>query len=570
MKGSFFWRTLIIIAASFLLVLGSVFGVSYYTSVESMKQQTLAAANKNLDMISVYIDMTMDKLTKSMYQYDRSEILFSSDNEAINEFIKSYADAYSEIGCAMLIDLDRIVAIDKPILLSNNTINTSIYYKMSEENRLVITSPFYSEALGSRVIAIIRSLRNSETGHDLLLVAEIRPQSLFYPLVAKLSENETLIVLTPDGDTVYFNVSSPQLGELVVNEERLDINQNLRSQLVGLNTGSNEILIDNNKMMVRRLRYNQRWNLFIITDYSQFYRALNIMLNDFKLIGVISALITIIISYIISASIVRPVKKLAGQVNSLSPESGALAVRVKSKDEVGMLASSFNNLLKRLVETNKEKERMQREHFSLEYKVLQSQIQPHFLFNIHMCIDSLLESGKINEARKMLHSLDSLMRTSTDKISETITLREELESVKMYCELQQMRLGNTFDLLVEDYSQFADVKVPKLLLQPIVENSIYHGLSDLNRRGEIKIQCMLIDDRLHIVIEDNGKGIPKETLDEILKGEGVIDSHRGMVSIGLYNVKQRIKNFYGDDCGLYILSRDDIGTRVELVINTLL
>ena len=236
------------------------------------------------------------------------------------------------------------------------------------------------------------------------------------------------------------------------------------------------------------------------------------MMRSYKLIGATALILLVLVSVIISNSIIRPVKQLSLQVDSLSPKSNILRLSVHREDEIGRLASSFNNLLNRLQEANREKANIERIRFELEYKVLQSQIQPHFLFNIHMCINSLLEQGKTEDARCMLLALDSLLRVSTDKIGQEITLKEELDTIKQYITLQQMRLGDTFDINIGDWESYAKVKVPKLLLQPIVENSIYHGFANIDRRGEIRINFTEIDGYLHIIVEDNGCGMPQKLI----------------------------------------------------------
>lgn len=566
-KNSILWRTVALITGSFFLLLGIVLGTMYYTSVKAMKQQMLTAAESNLQMIGTYVDMLIDRITYSMYQYTQNDTFKSGDKEAINEFFNSFSKSYSDIDSIMLLDGDEVVAINTPLLILNQTLDTKVYYELSQSNRLTLTTPYYSVPLASQAIALISSITDSQTGRELLLVAEIRPRYFFSSLAAKLSQKETLVVLTSEGESVYLDYTSKLLGEIVNNKGQLDINENLRNQLTNLRTGITEVTIGNKEMMVQRLRYGKVWNLYILADASWFYEALSEMMHIFQWIFVFAGFLLLFISFLISAGVVRPVKQLARQVDRLSPGSSALQLSTERKDEVGYLAVSFNSLLERLQESTREKEKWQREQFDLEYKVLQSQIQPHFLFNIHMCIDSLLEQGDEEKARKMLHSLDSLLRTSTDKIGSVITLQEELEAVKQYARLQQMRMGDPFDISIDGWEPFAAVKVPKLLLQPIVENAVYHGFSDITHRGEIKIQCMEIDGYIHIVVEDNGRGISKEKLEQMTGGSFLPETkQRGMVSIGLANVRQRIANFYGEGCGLYILSRENIGTRVELVI----
>lgn len=564
MKSSIFQRTILIIFVSFFLVQISIFGVIFYTSVETVKDQTISSAESNIEMIRTYLDMIMKQLTDSMYIYVKSDVLLSEDREEINNFIEKFSGFNSYISCVMLLDGDEVLAISNPLLISNRIIDTKLYYEMSKKNRLVLTTPYYSTPLAGRAIALIRSLVDEKTGRERLLVAEIRPQNIFVPISNKLTSEETLIVLTQEGDTVYFDYNSLILGQIVSNDGQLDINENLREELNGLKSGIVELELNEKPIIVKRLRFNQYWKLYILAEFSLFYKAMMKMLYSYKLIGAVALILLALVSVIISNNIIHPVKELSLQVDSLSPKSDDLRLAVNRKDEIGRLATSFNNLLNRLQEANREKAKMERLRLELEYKVLQSQIQPHFLLNIHMCISSLLEQGKTEDARRMLLALDSLLRVSTDKIDQKITLKEEIDTIKQYVILQKMRLGDTFDIYIGDWESYAGVKVPKLLLQPIVENSIYHGFAGIERRGEIKISFTEIDSYLHVVVEDNGCGIPSNIIKQKTQDK---PNRNGMVSIGIDNVRQRIKNLYGEDCGLYISSRENIGTRVEIVIH---
>lgn len=206
----------------------------------------------------------------------------------------------------------------------------------------------------------------------------------------------------------------------------------------------------------------------------------------------------------------------------------------------------------------------------MEYKALQSQIQPHFLFNTLLCVSACLQQGKTDEAQRLLSDLDALLRASTDKYGEAWTLRDEMALLSRYVGIQQTRYGNCFDVITGDFAPYADYLLPKLLLQPIVENAIYHGMAALGRRGEIRIRFEPLEDgMLDILIEDSGRGMTREQVEKIFSDtekNAVKNDGRGMVSIGLQNVRQRIEQFYGPGCSLYVRSREGIGTTVEVII----
>jgi sensor histidine kinase YesM len=517
-------------------------------------------------MIESYLKIIMERQVSFISQLTQNKKLQSLNEEKINDLFQSYSTTYTNIDSFMLIKNDEIIAINNNMLIVNRKIDTSKYYEMRQKSRLTITTPYYSTILANRSIAIISSIIDDDN-QELLLIAEIRPQTLFGALTQKISYSETLIVLNSSGKSVYFDNNSDLIGNLSNTDEHLDIDNNLKDKLMKVKSSISEIRLGNKKLIVRRIRYDNRWNLYFITDYTYYYKTLYQMIKNYSIIGMLSIVLIIPISLIISLLITKPIKNLNRQIKETTPDLPVPKLETNKITEINHLAMSFNHLLDDLQVAAEQKSQMQKKQFEYEYKVLQSQIQPHFLFNIHICIHALLDQNKIEEAQKMLHSFDTLLRTITYKLGETISLEEEMVIVQEYTRLQQFRLGDTFDLILGDFEQFQDVNVPKLLLQPIIENSIYHGFQKLTRRGEIQIRFERLDNELHIFIEDNGMGIPANLLKTIWTSREGAPNHQGMVSIGLKNVKERIRHFYGKESDMYISSREGIGTIVEIVIS---
>ena len=569
MRYSIFKRTLIIIVLTFFTGFSILFTYQFKEAMDTINTQILNNSLDNLSMTESYLKVIIERQVNFVSQLTQNKMLRSFNEEKINDLFQAYPDptTYTNIDSLMLIKNDEIIAINNKMSITNRTIDTSIYYEMRQKNRLIVTPPYYSTILANRAIAIISSITD-EKNQELLLIAEIRPQILFNFLSKKISNSETLVVLDNSRKSVYFDSNSDLVGNLSNTNGQLDISDDLRNQLIQVKSNIAEIRVDNKKLIVRRIRYNNQWNLYFMTDYSYYYRTLYQMVKNYSILGILSVLLIIPISFIISMQIIKPIKKLNRQIKQTTPDIPVPKLETSKITEINHLAVSFNNLLDDLQVAAEQKSQMQKKQFEYEYKVLQSQIQPHFLFNIHICINALLEQNKIEDAQKMLHSFDTLLRTITYKLGETIKLEEEMIIVQEYTRLQQFRLGDTFDLILDDFEQFKDVNVPKLLLQPIIENSIYHGFQKLSRRGEIHIKFDQLDNELHIFIEDNGIGIPANVLRTIWTSrEERTPNHQGMVSIGLRNVKERIRFFYGKECDMYINSREGIGTIVEIVIN---
>lgn len=202
-------------------------------------------------------------------------------------------------------------------------------------------------------------------------------------------------------------------------------------------------------------------------------------------------------------------------------------------------------------------------------QALQSQINPHFLYNTLECIRGMaLMEGKDNIA-DIAWSLSRFFRYSISGKSNNVSLRDELDNCEIYARIQNYRFMNRFVLEIEDIPEVEDIMLPKLTLQPMVENAILHGLQDTLSGGVIRIGIERVSDDVRIVISDNGCGMSPDKLEElsyrILHGESekAAGKHNG---IAMYNVDRRIKLYFGQEYGLTIFSCEGMGTDVELRI----
>lgn len=350
----------------------------------------------------------------------------------------------------------------------------------------------------------------------------------------------------------------------------MELGDALRQSLRGMGQGVKEIELDNRSILVQCGRYSSQWSIYYLIGAEEFYARINAAIRQYIMLFAAGTLLLLLGETLVILSLLRPVNQLARQVDALPVDKPGALLPVRRSDEIGRLAASFNSLLTRLRLADTKKAEAERNYFQMEYKALQSQIQPHFLFNTLLCVSACLQQGKTDEAQRLLSDPDALLRASTDKYGEAWTLRDEMALLSRYVGIQQTRYGNCFDVITGDFAPYADYLLPKLLLQPIVENAIYHGMAALGRRGEIRIRFEPLEDGiLDILIEDSGRGMTREQVERIFSDaekNAVKNDGRGMVSIGLQNVRQRIKQFYGPGCSLYVRSREGIGTTVEVII----
>lgn len=271
-------------------------------------------------------------------------------------------------------------------------------------------------------------------------------------------------------------------------------------------------------------------------------------------------------SVIISNSISNPIKKLSDITNQVA--KGDLLVRsdIQSGAEVKILSDSLNIMIEKLsnlIETVKIEQTNLRE---AELKLLQAQINPHFLYNTLDTIIWLAESDKKSEVVEMVGSLSHYFRTSLSKGNDMIALADEELHVRSYLQIQQFRYKDILDYEINIPGDIKNCLVPKITLQPLVENALYHGIKNKRGKGKITITGREEGEFIVLTVTDNGLGMLPERLYQVVNGLKKIDDKKEKDFYGLYNVNERIELYYGSNFGLKIRSLYQEGTEVDVCI----
>lgn len=273
--------------------------------------------------------------------------------------------------------------------------------------------------------------------------------------------------------------------------------------------------------------------------------------------------ILVIINAYISSRITTPIQELEKSVNAL--EAGELDTEVYTGGsyEIQHLGRSIGDMAERIqvlmddIVTEHESKRKS------EFDTLQSQINPHFLYNTLDIIVWMIENEQKHEAVKVVTALARFFRISLSKGKSIIPVRDELEHVRNYLMIQQMRFKNKFTYRIEPEEGTLDFASLKLMLQPLVENAIYHGMEFMDGDGEIVLTVRLEEGDLWFTIRDNGLGMTKEQVDSLLTENAHVSSRRGS-GIGVKNVNERIRLYFGERYGLTIESEPDVGTIIRI------
>lgn len=265
-------------------------------------------------------------------------------------------------------------------------------------------------------------------------------------------------------------------------------------------------------------------------------------------------------------SVTGPVQNLCDMTQKVAHGDFTAQAKPAGIDELNILTDSFNQMageIGSLVEDIKGKEK---HLYLMETKLLQAQINPHFLYNTLDAIVWLAEDDRKEEAVAMVTSLSEFFRTTLAHGRDFVSVREEQSHIESYLKIQGFRYQDILEYEVEMDRDILDYTIPKLLLQPLVENALYHGVK--NKRGKSCIRVWGYREGSYLVFKiiDNGKGMTKETLAAVRKN--IEDSSEESVSesYGLRNINQRIRHYYGEEYGLNIESEENIGTEATITL----
>ena len=233
-----------------------------------------------------------------------------------------------------------------------------------------------------------------------------------------------------------------------------------------------------------------------------------------------------------------------------------------SQEEMQTLSDGFEEMvgkLNTLIQENKQAERRKR-HAELE--LLQAHINPHFLYNTLDTIIWLIEADKKDESVKMVSDLSDFFRFCLSRGKDIISLEQEEKHVLSYLAIQKTRYQDRMDYQVNIPESLYQYSVPKLTLQPLVENSIYHGIKLQREKGSITVEAVDLQDKIELIVKDNGAGMSEERLLEMRRA---IDNGE-KIGFGLRTVHERVQLLFGEEYGLTISSTDGVGTTIAVVI----
>lgn len=309
-----------------------------------------------------------------------------------------------------------------------------------------------------------------------------------------------------------------------------------------------------------------QWEIVRVSDQNTVVERLKAQQRLIVVVLILSLAALTAVILLLTQSLTGSLRRLVSVMERAG--TGELSARMKvdgrTPREVEVISQQFNRMLERLGDSmEKEKNAIERQK-SAEIAALEAQINPHFIYNTLDTINWMAIDRDEYEISSSINALAAILRYGINQSNEIVTVRQEEEWLKQYLFLQQTRLKNAFVCEIHVDAQVKEYHIHKLLLQPFVENAILHGFEGVDRTHRLSVQIGREEDNLHIEIYDNGKGIPKQLVETMNRGEFPKCTEKN--HIGMENAITRIGMYYGERAAVRIESEEDVYTRILITI----
>ncbi|NSB16975.1 cache domain-containing sensor histidine kinase [Clostridium beijerinckii] len=526
-------------------------------NADSLSKMVLSNSDlqKLLRQGSMYEDLnTQAKVSSYLYKFIQSVPYVSSvyilDNS--NNIYSVGADVLPSIPAQKIIDAKwykRVMEKKGGFILELN--GGGVSFENSKDN----------------YVSLIRLVRDMDNVDKLGVLVINIPQKSFKQVFDNISNDvETNIAVLDEENQKITSLKN-------VNEDKenvhggIDVDDEMMragDEFVGNDIGYKMKKIDKTEYLITYSSKNDyNWKFVSVIPFAQLYKENMTMIFIGFVIILFNGIILFVCSVGISRIVTTPIKYLLNSMKDI--EKGVFnEVQIKAHGyELKKLCRGYNIMIaeiKKLIARVIQEQKMIRK---AELYTFQAQIKPHFLYNTLDSINSLALSGCNREVSELVEALGNYYRTSVSKGKEIITIGEEIEMVKNYLKIQKIRYPDLFEVEYSVEAGCLEYKIPKLILQPLAENALYHGIRENGKSGTIKISAHMGDGVAILSVEDDGAGMSDEQTDDIMN----INNKSIKESFGLRGTLERIKIFYGDDDACKIESKLGEGTKILLYIN---
>ncbi len=545
--------TVTVLSLSNITVLNRSFSeVTNEQTVEMAGQVTLRIENFILDTNQLIDYIVSEPIMDRFKEGDLS----GAEEEDLLFALNRYSSNNKDIAGILIVDKQGLMYSGSMETIDNKPLTFESWYIESSaapDDFQVFSRPigrnitsFYDSYKADNIISVTKAIVDDQGTVAGVILIDMKLDEIESIInSANLSDSGFLYIADKNGDVVYGPVNDIiyRIHQSMLSDSRLVDIRGKTYQIMEQNTGI------------------KQWKIVGVFPQDVTMRIIAEVISYFIIFALIILFIAVIFLSRLTKAITKPIGELKGLMEEA--EKGRLDVRFESEydDEVSRLGGSFNSMIEsidRLLKLVYSEQKAKRE---AELKAFQAQIKPHFLYNTLDTINWMAMEYEADDIVEVIQSLTNLFRISLSKGNEIISLRNEMLHVASYLTIQKVRYEDQFDYAIDWDMNLGELQVVKLIIQPIVENAIYHGIKGSKQTEFIRISVKAEED-LIIKVEDSGSGMSQEMVDYFNSVFNRTIDKKDTTGIGLINVNERIKMNYGDAYGLSLTSELDKGTTV--------
>lgn len=571
-------KLLMYFAVLFLLVIGSMsvfyhisINITYETATESVKN-TIRQVNTDTDRILTNALEQAEQVARDVeIQTTLRTELPTTDKELYKQRVRYNYILYDRN--RLLEDINGIFVIGENGAiyrstrygLRENVFRERDWYRKAMETGEVLWLPPHSGSLivnnlDVSIISVVVPIKDRASTKLLgTVVADIRTEQLKQVEESGLVFKGTTYLLDENNEIIYTSSDEST-------KETKAISNAVAKSAMSSDFWTKDIKINGSKYLVSVASLSDcGWKIMGLISYEEMYAKARILRSSIVIVIVAFAIIAIAFAIIGSNQVSKPIREIRTTMKKVEKGDFSVHVDNSGKDEVGELARSFNHMVHKINQLIEREQENQKKLRLAEFKALQSQINPHFLYNTLDSITWMVRMNRLEKLEEMITSLTSFLRIGLSRGRNEIPFEEELKHVENYVAIQKIRYARLLNYEADVPEELKKYYVIKMILQPIVENALYHGIKEKGEPGIIRISMRATEKEIIITVSDNGMGMTPEKLQEIenMMEQGIdFDPN----AYGVINVQRRIQTNYGKEYGLHFESKYNVGTSVYVTL----
>lgn len=513
------------------------------SSIENYLTQAVSNMDNQLRIynnLSDYIAFNQQISHVVSHEYDSYYDMYNQFSDVLDPMLASLKYFHS--------DINQITIYTKNNVVKHNTtlapiteIENEDWYKIIKGNNDI----HWFVSQDEKKVFCVRNIPTLENNYEVgVLYVQVDYEKLFESFKQMNDSNYGIFIMDELGDNI-FNFDQFE-----------DLNKSRKMTFDEFNKGIGK---ENIYTIVTAHSVNNNWTVSLYKPQKLIYESTNFMITGNVIAIMLLIVFSIIITSVLSKVMVSGLEKLRANMEEVEKGNMEITVKSNNEDEVGALIRGFEKMIiqiKALIEDVYESRLIQKDY---EMKALQAQINPHFLYNSLSLINWMALETDQEDISKITLSLSTFYRTALNKGKNILRVRDEIKNMRSYLDIQLMMHDYEFDVDVQVEEDILDYNILNLILQPLIENAINHGIDlKTNGRGCIKIIGEKQNDEIVLIVSDNGVGMSNEQAESILTNKSN--------GYGVKNVNERIKLYYGEQYQLKIESEIGIGTKVKVTI----